>query len=355
MCVSGIVEVNAATPKNLVFDYELPKNQSQAAEWTVDGLTASSGLPDSVITGTQNVEGTFDIGATLCLPNNNTKPSTVQILTHGFGFDRYYWVRRLHPDFAPGYSWVDIAAQHGFATLYYDRLGVGESDTPDALNIVQAPLEVEIAHHLISMLKSGYFGLEFSKVVGVGHSFGSGITQGVTTQYPQDLNAAILTGFSLNTTGRNSFLAALNLEIASLNAPYRFASTPPGYLVSSTIVSQQIAFFKSPGFDPAILHSVESSKATGTIGEFFSLGVVVAPATEFEGPVAVINGVNDLPFCAGDCRYPVDLAEAVLPVLYPAAKNKDTYLAPNAGHGLNQHYTAGRAFVFAQEFLEKVL
>ncbi|KXS94639.1 hypothetical protein AC578_2244 [Pseudocercospora eumusae] len=348
-CVSGIVEVTAATTKNLAFDYELPKNQSQVAELAVDFLTASSGFPEALVTGMQKAGGTFSIGSTLCLPKNNTKPSTVQILTHGFGFDRFYW------DFAPGYSWVDIAAQHGFATFYYDRLGVGESDTPDALNIVQAPLQVEIAHQLIEMLRSGHFGVGFPEVVGVGHSFGSGITQGITAQYPQDLNGTILTGFSLNSTGQNSFLASLNLEIASANAPYRFASTPPGYLVSSTAISQQIAFFKAPGFDPDILNLVEATKATGTLGEFFSLGGIVAPATEYDGPVAVINGVNDLPFCSGDCNYPTDLAKALLPALYPASNKTDTYLAPDAGHGLNQHYSAGRAFEFAQSFLEKVL
>ncbi|KAF7189292.1 hypothetical protein HII31_09445 [Pseudocercospora fuligena] len=349
MCVSGKVDVTAATTKNLAFNYELPKNQSQVAELAVDFLTPSSGFPESLVTGTQKAGGIFGVGATLCLPNNNAKPSTIQILTHGFGFDRFYW------DFAPGYSWVDIAAQHGFATFYYDRLGIGKSDTPDALNVVQAPLQVEIAHQLIEMLRSGHFGIDFPKVVGVGHSFGSGITQGVTTQYPQDLNATILTGFSLNTTGQNSFLASLNLEIASVNAPYRFASASPGYLVSSTAVSQQIAFFKAPGFDPEILNLVEATKATGTIGEFFSLGGIVAPATEYERPIAVINGVNDLPFCSGDCNYPMDLAKAVLPVLYPASNRTGTYLAPNAGHGLNQHYSAGDAFEFAQKFLEEVL
>ena len=51
----------------------------------------------------------------------------------------------------------------------------------------------------------------------------------------------------------------------------------------------------------------------------------------------------------------MDLAKAVLPVLYPASNKTGTYLAPDAGHGLNQHYSAGGAFEFAQEFLEKGL
>lgn len=73
-----------------------------------------------------------------------------------------------------------------FLPYSYDRLGVGKSDTPDGLNVVQAPLEVEIAHQLIQMLRAGKFG-HFSKVVGVGHSFGSIITQAITSQYPADL------------------------------------------------------------------------------------------------------------------------------------------------------------------------
>lgn len=68
-------------------------------------------------------------------------------------------------------------------------------------------------------------------------------------------------------------------------------------------------------------------------------------------PVAVVNGANDFPFCYGNCTFPMNLAEAVFPALYPAASRTGAYLAEVAGHGLNLHYSAVEAYRFAQDFL----
>lgn len=90
-------------------------------------------------------------------------------------------------DFAPGYSYVDVATQYNYATFFYDRLGVGESSKPDFLT-VQAPLEVEIANNLAKMLREGHFSKKsFSTVVATGHSFGSVITQAITAIYPNSI------------------------------------------------------------------------------------------------------------------------------------------------------------------------
>ena len=71
-------------------------------------------------------------------------------------------------------SYVDAAADAGYATFSYDRLGVGASDHPDPIEVVQASLEVEVAHALIQALRDGVIGGNtFYKVVGIGHSLGS--------------------------------------------------------------------------------------------------------------------------------------------------------------------------------------
>ncbi|KAL9528606.1 hypothetical protein SMMN14_07957 [Sphaerulina musiva] len=345
VCSTGVVEVTAGTTMNLKFkNFNLPTNQSSVTGTFVDMGTSGSPFMQDIMGGMQSVNGTYKIGATLCTPANNTQPDQVQILTHGIGFDRYYW------DFAPGYSWVDVAAQYNHATFFYDRLGVGKSDTPDGLNVVQAPLEVEIAHQLIQMLRAGKFG-HFSKVVGVGHSFGSIITQAITSQYPADLDAAVLTGFTGNSSAVAPFLLSLNLALASNNAPYRFASVPADYLVSSSAISAQIGFLRTPGFDPSILNLAEATKGTTTFGELFSLTASTRPAMNYTKPVAVVNGANDFPFCYGNCTFPMNLAEAVFPALYPAASRTGAYLAEVAGHGLNLHYSAVEAYRFAQDFL----
>ena len=166
---------------------------------------------------------------------------------------------------------MDVAAQYNHATFFYDRLGVGASSKPDPIKIVQSPLEVEIANTLALKLRQGAFsGLKFSKVIGTGHSFGSIITQAITAQYPSTLDAAILTGFSTNSTGMPPFLQGLNLAIASQNNPYRFADLNNGYIVSSSAISNQIGFFRAPNFDPAVLNLAEATKGTVTFGELLS-------------------------------------------------------------------------------------
>ena len=350
VCVSGLVSVEASTDKNIKFNFDVPANQIQVTETFVEFVTSGSPFAKQIVAGTQTAGGHFDIGATLCVPANNTKPSAVQFLTHGVGFDRSYW------NFAPGYSYVDIAAQSGYATFFYDRLGVGMSSKPDPIATIQAPLEVEIADQLATMLRNGKFSnMAFSHVIGVGHSYGSIISQAITAQSPSTLDAAILTGFSINATALPLFISALNLALANQNQPHRFSGLSNGFIVSDTIISNQIGFFRSPGFDPNILSQAEATKGTTTFGELFTTLAVTGPANSFDGPVAVVNGDEDLPFCFGNCSYPTNIAAEVVPVLYPnvKAEKSATYLAPTAGHALNLHYSAVEAYKFIMEFLKK--
>ncbi|KAF2718028.1 alpha/beta-hydrolase [Polychaeton citri CBS 116435] len=350
VCVSGIVPVTAQTSQNVKFDFQAPQNQTGVADTFLKLITAGGTFVQGITVGPHTVNGTFDIAATLCTPANDTSPNGVQLLTHGVPFDRYYW------DFAPGYSYVDVAAKNGWATLSYDRLGVGQSAKPDGVNIVQAPLEVEIAHSLARALRNGTLGnTRFDTVVGVGHSFGSIITQAVTSQHPSALDAAVLTGFTTNSSGVATFILSINLALASVNQPYRYSTLADSYLVAASIESSQLGFFRAPTFDPAILAISEATKGTVTYGEFFTQTIPTAPAANFTGPVAVVIGGNDLPFCSGNCSYPTNQAAALKPALYANLPEEKfaTYLAPATGHGLNLHYSAVAAYTFVHEFLNK--
>lgn len=348
-CKSGEISVTAGTSKNLnITNFELPKNQSQVTETFLQYITSGGPFQQSIMGGTQNISGTFKIGATLCKPKNGTTPKGVQLLTHGVGFDRYYW------DFAPGYSYVDVAAKNGYATFFYDRLSIGSSQIADPLQEVQAPLEVEIARSIAASLRNGTYGPSFSTVVGVGHSYGSVITEAITSLYPQVLDAAILTGFSVNATGLPLFLLGNDFQLANHNLPYRYGALNNGFLVANTITNNEIAFFRAPNFDPAVLALANANKGSVTFGELFTTTAPIGPATQFDGPVAVVNGDADLPFCSGNCSYPHNLANDVKSALYAdlSADKFDSYLAPHTGHGLNLHYTALDAFAWIHEFLD---
>ena len=161
--------------------------------------------------------------------------------------DHTYW------DFAPGYSYVDAAAEAGYATFSYDRLGTGLSDHPDPLQVVQVGIEVQILHELVQLLREGCIGnTSFKNFVGVGHSVGSAVTQGITTQFPKDFDAVILTGTSATLNTFASDVGSQALSIASTDPSGRFANLQSGYLLSGPIPQTfQFAYFREPFYDPA--------------------------------------------------------------------------------------------------------
>lgn len=88
VCVSGRVLVTANTSKNMKFNFDTPANQSEVTQAFVSMVSSGSPFSEQIAAGMQSVNGTYNISATLCTPANNTTPDTVQILTHGIGFDR---------------------------------------------------------------------------------------------------------------------------------------------------------------------------------------------------------------------------------------------------------------------------
>ncbi|KAF2757450.1 alpha/beta-hydrolase [Pseudovirgaria hyperparasitica] len=347
VCVRGIIPVEAVSPMNVHFNYDVPANQSVLTQTFVSMVTPGSPFMQQIMGGTNSVSGTYNIYSELCLPAGNAQPKAVQFLTHGIGFNHLYW------DYAPGYSYVDAAIDKGFATFNYDRLGTGLSTHPDAIQTTQAPLELAIAAQLVQKLRAGAIGTtQFSKVVAVGHSFGSIISQALSATAPHLLDAVVLTGFSTNTSGLAAFTLGLDLSIASGVAPYRFAQLSNGYIAAGTPAAFQTGFFTAPGFDARIVQeSYSTAGDASAIGELFTQAAISKPAANFTGPVAIVNGDADLPFCFGNCSYPVDKAQAPLAMLYPASQHKGSYIAGTAGHGINLHYSALDAYRWIQDFL----
>ncbi|KAE9378921.1 hypothetical protein N431DRAFT_478041 [Stipitochalara longipes BDJ] len=335
-CIEKNVDIHASA-MNTKLNFELPVNQSQVTETIVEFLQVNATLLSEILGPKQNISGTYSISTKLCWPASLSSPntSTIQLLTHGVGFDKCYW------DFySASYSYQNAAAKAGYTTLSYDRLGVGASDHPDPIQIVQAPLEIEIAHQLIQSLRHGP--LPRQRTHKRHH-----------LQIPSDLDAAVLTGFSVDTTGQSNFFSGLNLVIAREDQPLRFSELNNGYLISQSVVSNQFGFFRAPNFDPLVLAAAEASKQTFTLGELFTNGMFVSEAKEFRGPIDVVDGENDLPFCQSNCLVPHDKAAVVKAALYPNAKGTSTsYVAEGAGHGLNLHYVAVEAYQQIFEFLK---
>jgi pimeloyl-ACP methyl ester carboxylesterase len=269
--------------------------------------------------------------------------------------DSRHWILTELLGFAaPSNSYIDSAAQAGQVTFSYDRLGVGESSHPDPIQIVQGPAHVSVAHALVGLLRNGELSAtKFSNVFGVGHSYGSAVTTTVAGTYPSDFDALVLTGFSDNTNGAPQFWAAQNLIPASTDLSQRFVGLEDGYLLGSTIYGLQYAFFHFPGFEIPILSQAFANGQTTTWGEQFTMEALGHPAESYTGPVFVVNGMQDLVFCEGNCNLPSNIALSTLRNVFPAANatKSGAFLLPNSGHGLNRAANAPLAFDKIQSFI----
>ncbi|KAI4122377.1 MAG: hypothetical protein LQ338_005850 [Usnochroma carphineum] len=348
-CFTQNLKVSATTD-NIRILLSSPVNQTVATEYLVELLQSNSDLPARVNGGRNTIRDTYSIYGQLCVPSDpRTAKSarTIQFLSHGDTLDHTYW------DIAPGYSYIDAAVAAGYATFSYDRIGVGKSQHPDPLQVVQGPLQVEIAHSIVTMIRNDQIGPHsFKNVVGVGHSAGSTVTQGVTAKYPQDFDAVILTGTSVSADFVNTALASFDMTIANLDASGKFPGLPNGYLVQPNPQSIQFPYYRFPNFDPQVFAAQVASKQTQTFGELLTLGTIVAPSAQFRGAVDVVLGENDLVFCGGDCTKPQDQSALVAPVFYPAASHTQHYIVPGAGHSIFAHYSAGMAFAHMLSFLK---
>jgi pimeloyl-ACP methyl ester carboxylesterase len=104
------------------------------------------------------------------------------------------------------YSYIDATLSAGYSILVYDRLGVGQSDKPDAYKIAQGPIQIEILNQIIVLARAGTFSKmsakyqhltnpKFDKIVAIRHSLGSIVTSEVLRLYGDVVNVAVLTGY----------------------------------------------------------------------------------------------------------------------------------------------------------------
>lgn len=76
----------------------------------------------------------------------------------------------------------------------------------------------------------------------------------------------------------------------------------------------------------------------------------------FSGPVQVLTGINDYPFCGGDCSSPSNKAVPVLKNTFPQAdaNRSKALLIQEAGHNLNAHLNAQETFRTMLEWVKEL-
>ncbi|KAJ5156429.1 hypothetical protein N7492_009232 [Penicillium capsulatum] len=361
-CVNTTIDIDVSA-RNGVFDkIDTPRTNSDAISFILSTTRQGGNGTADALSGYKTVHGRYQISAQYCSPDEAPNSGqTLQILSHGVGFDKTYWDLPYN-NF--NYSYVDHALSQGYHTLSYDRLGVGKSSRSEPKNETQLFLEIEALAELTKVVRGGNVpnvDLHPEKIVHVGHSFGSALAYAMTAEYPDLSDAIALTGFSMNASYFPLFMAGANFHQAHLDEVIsKRAKTDPsskypeGYLTSGDISSNEFLFFTPNHFDPEILEFAEQSKQPATVGELLTVGSLPAES-KFAGPVFVITGSNDVPFCGGDCLSTGGAASSIpaaAKAVFKSAKEFTAFIQPNSGHGLNFHYNAKAGYQKISSFLK---
>ena len=167
---------------------------------------------------------------------------------------------------------------------------MGASDHPDPYLDVQASTQVAVLTQLTQLARGGKLSSRIpkpEKVVHVGHSYGSLVSNALAAAQPSLSDGLVLTGFSHNSSFTSSFLWPLSFHLAREENPRLFGGLSSGYLIWGDKYDNQAAFFNYPFFDTAVLEQAEKNKAPFALAELLSITAVPLAAPQFKGPVLV--------------------------------------------------------------------
>ncbi|KAI1076769.1 Alpha/Beta hydrolase protein [Whalleya microplaca] len=338
---------------DFILDFSRPgTNYSASVLSGANSNSSSNSSASASATAFATVSGTYAIAATYCEPDAGPG-HVLQVLTHGIGFDRSYWDLSAH---AYNYSYAAAATARGYSTFAFDRLGIAESFQPgaDPVNDIQAWLEIAALKQLTASLRDAQvpgIAARFDKIVHVGHSFGSIQTYGLTAADPGASDGIALTGFSQ----RSEFVPYFELggDFVMANGVPSLVTYPHGYLASGSISAVQTNFFAPGQFDPDILDVAYTTGKPVTVGELLTLGAPASAVNPFEGPVLVITGERDVPFCGGNCLASEPSIPSASKQYFPNTTDFETVIVPGAGHGLNLEYSWPTTYSSILDFFDK--
>jgi pimeloyl-ACP methyl ester carboxylesterase len=363
-CVEFLLPIEA-TAQSAIYDVPQVNNDVEAMNFAVLRDTWDHQFE---MVKNHTISGTQDISVQLCIPPNGSKKDHLQVATHGVAFDKRYWDAPINPS---EYSYVENAMNAGYSILTYDRLGTGNSSKPDAYNTVSATLELEHLRIISEMAKSGELikkvpssdidtSQSFSKVIHVGHSFGSILSLSLLATYPDASDGAVITGMIINNESTQLKLTTFGPEYPRTNDPQLYADFGSGYFIQNSRVTLQSGFFSTRenkttgvgGFTPEALEYGFSVRQPSAVSDWTTPALLkIYPALEFAGPVQFVNAEFDYVVCGGDCKGTYD--EDMIKMLYPKAMDVDFYVQEGTGHGLTLHKRADVGYKVSLDWLAK--
>ncbi|KAK3613664.1 hypothetical protein LTR22_028062 [Elasticomyces elasticus] len=145
----------------------------------------------------------------------------------------------------------------------------------------------------------------------------------LTAMDPNISDGIALTGFSQNGSFVPYFALGANFVDVKTN-PLLAPQYDHGYLATGDLPAFQANFLGPEQFDPAVLAFAATIRQPLAIGEILTIGSEIASLNTFKGPVLVVTGEHDVPFCGGSC--------------YNGA-SPNSSIPASAGHALNLEYS----------------
>jgi len=171
---------------------------------------------------------TYVVRGELCATDDELLPgTTVQLLIDGVTYNRDY---RDRID-GTGYSYARDVAARGFPTFALNLLGSRDSSNPlsDQLTIQAAAY---VAHQIVRGLRNGAItGVQFGKVIMVGHSLGSVVVWQEAISYG-DVDGLIVTGAAQSPSTRFQGLAKTDFYPAVDDPTFAGGRLDTGYLTA---------------------------------------------------------------------------------------------------------------------------
>lgn len=289
----------------------------------------------------------YTVAGTLCSPTV-TRGRTVQVLLSGSFYDQSYWDFSYQPQ---TYSYVRAINAAGYATLAFDRPGVGLSDKPPA-DKLSGDAYAFVTNRMVAELRKGMFASKrFGKIVLVGHSFGSSTAVETATTY-KNVDGLVLTAF-LHAFGPGGEKFNPAVYLAADDARFKLETLPPGYLtLRPGDAGRTLLFLNASNTDPNVIAVDEATKWITAGGEANSFLKVVTTPTITQAlklPILSVNGALDSIFCT-----PPSCPQAQDEVKSHSSESKvQVSVIANTAHAINLHKSAPETYKVIRTWLDK--
>lgn len=279
---------------------------------------------------------------------------TLLVLIPGGTYTHVYWDMPYKPE---AYSFVQWAHDNGIATLNLDRLGTGKSHRPPGADLT-VQVNADAVDQIIAEVRlNGICERRFSKIVTVGHSFGS-----LTASYAQatwgNADGVVLTGI----TGANvKGLTAEDSSVTSIMSVFQRAKDDPRMADRKDAIDDDYychrpelrssLFFRVPPVEAEMVEIDAQLQDTMTLGEMRTCYLGFEESKNIKVPVLVELGEFDYYYMNG--------SEETIDGAYAEAKKRNppnfshAPLFRNAGHNLTQHPNAHEHYEAIKDWMEQ--